>query len=87
MPAHAGLPWRVYTTERARSYVNASARPPFEPTWIVLTAGYGVEVLALEYSVATAVAPLSVYRSAVPWNCIVCETMPTPGPVAVFTSK
>ena len=26
-PLHAGLPWRVYTIERARSYVNAAAWP------------------------------------------------------------
>ena len=31
-PAQAGLPWRVWTTERARSYVNAAAWPPFAPT-------------------------------------------------------
>ena len=56
-PAHAGLPWRVYTTERARSYVNAAAWPPLLPTARMVTAGFVVAVVAELYSVATAVAP------------------------------
>ncbi len=47
-PAHAGLPWRVRTTERERSYVNAAAWPPLDPTERSVTAGFVVEVVALE---------------------------------------
>jgi hypothetical protein len=88
-PAHSGLPWRVYTTDRARSKANAAACPPFPPTARSVTAGLPVEVPASLYRVATVtatgVAPARVYRSAVPWNCIVCPTMPWPGAALVST--
>ena len=51
------------------------------------TVGADIAVVAVEYSVATLVAPLSVYRSAVPWYWIVWLTMPAPGPLVVFTSR
>ena len=38
-------------------------------------------------NVATPVAPLSVYRSAVPWNWIVLPTMPAPAAVLVSTRR
>jgi hypothetical protein len=40
--------------------VNAAAWPPLVPTSRRVTAGLLVAVLALEYSIATAVAPLRV---------------------------
>ena len=40
--------------------MNAAAWPPAAPTLRMVTAGFAVAVLALEYSVATAVAPLSL---------------------------
>jgi hypothetical protein len=70
----------------ARSYANATACP--RPTDRVVTAGFVVAVVALEYSMARDVAPFRVYRSAVLWNWIVWFTMPAPGvPAAVFTSR
>ena len=51
--------------------MNAAAWPPLDPTERNVTAGFVVAVVAFEYSVATAVAPFSMYRSAVPWNWIV----------------
>jgi hypothetical protein len=57
-PAQATLPWRVSTMERARSYVNAAARPPLPPTVRVVTAGFDVAVDELLYRVARLVAPL-----------------------------
>ena len=45
-PAQAMLPCRVATTERARSYVNAAAWPPAEPTERRVTAGDAVGVVA-----------------------------------------
>src|SRR5438876_852502 len=54
--------------DRAKSYVNATARP--DPTVFVVTAGFGVAVVAFEYNVASVVAVPVVYLSAVPWNWI-----------------
>src|SRR3989442_10429439 len=65
----------------ARSYVNAIAWP--DPTVFVVTAGFGVAVVAFEYNVASVVAVPVVYLSAVPWNWIVWLTIPAPGPEAL----
>ena len=46
-----------------------------------------VDVVALEYSDATARAPFSVYRSAVPWYWIVWSVMPAPGDADVSTFR
>jgi len=50
-----------------------------------VTAGFAVAVVALLKSVATVLAPASVHRSAVPWNCIVSPVMPAPGGEPVST--
>src|SRR5688572_33024138 len=65
-PAHAGLPCLVYIMDRARSNAKATAFPPFPPTFLLVTAGFVVAVVALEYSVAKLVAPFNEYRFAVP---------------------
>jgi hypothetical protein len=57
------------------------------PTERRVTAGFVVAVEAFEYSVAIEVAPLRVYRSAMPWNWIVWPTIPAPGCVVVSTFR
>ena len=66
--------------------MNAAAEPPAPPTLRRVTAGWPVAVLALLYSSATTWVPTwGVYRSAVPWNCMVELTIPSPGAVLVST--
>ncbi len=79
----AGLPWRVSTTERARSYANEAACPPAVPTSRSVTAADPVGPFALSRSVATVRAPPPDQRSAVPWNCRGVPVMPLPGAVPV----
>jgi hypothetical protein len=57
------------------------------PTERIVTAGFVVAVVAFEYNVATAAAPLSVYLSAVPWYWIVLLTIPAPGEALVSTFR
>lgn len=56
-PAHAGLPWRVWMIDLAKSYVNEATMPPLVPTGSEVTAGLEVAAVALEYRVAILVAP------------------------------
>src|SRR5690242_13714161 len=84
-PDHAGLPCRVQTTDRAKSYVKTATCP--DPTEARLTAGDDVGEVALEYSVATGAAPARLYRSAGPWNWMVSATIPTPGLLVVLTAR
>ncbi len=73
--------------ERARSYVNAAACPPFAPTLWRVTAGLPVAVVGSENKVAMALAPDKEYRSADPWNWMVWFTRPAPGAEDVFTFR
>ncbi len=50
----------------ARSYAKAATWPPFRPTSRSVTAEYGVDAVALEYNVASLVAPDSDSCAAVP---------------------
>src|SRR5262245_15651567 len=68
VPAQAGLPWWVSTTERARSNAQAPAWPPFEPTLFSVTAGKADAAEAVD-SEAIFVAEPSVYWFAGPWYC------------------
>ena len=56
-PASATLPWRVPTTDRARSYANADAEPPAPPTARVVTAAPSDPPPLVCCRAATAVAP------------------------------
>ncbi len=80
-PPQAALPWRVCTTDLARSKVNAAAWPV--PTVRSVTAGLVVATAASLYRVATAVAPFRVYLSAVPWKPMVSAVSPVPGAAVV----
>ena len=63
--------------------MKAAAWPPLVPTLRSVTAGFAVAVVALEYSVATAVgAARACTGRPMPWNCIVWSVMPAPGPVS-----
>ena len=67
--------------------MKAAAWPPLVPTSRSVTAGFDVAAVAVEYSVATLRAPERVYRSAVPWNCMVSPTIPLPGADVVSTCR
>ena len=83
-PSSAGLPWRVSTTERARSYANEAACPPAVPTSAQRHGGAIPWARSRSSrSVATVRAPPPDHRSAVPWNCSGVPAMPLPGAVPV----
>src|SRR5215510_14458407 len=85
--AHAGLPWRVYTTDLARSKANEAAWPPLLPTLFSVMAAAPVDAVALEYRVASELAPLSVMSLAAPWYCMEAPAMPAPTGVDLLTAR